>query len=56
MEPKWNQTRTKMREMQIIPGKPCTETLVSRSKNQNRGTRAGTVEPQEPRLQYQNRD
>ena len=42
--------------MQITPWKPCTETLVSRSRNQNRGTRTGTVEPQEPRLQYRNRD
>ena len=56
MEPKWNRTSTKMRQMQITPWKPCTETLVSRIRNQNRGTRTGTVEPQEPRLQYRNRD
>ena len=42
--------------MQIIPCKPCTETLVSRNKNQNQGIRTGTVKPQEPSLQYRNRD
>ena len=57
MEPIRNRTTsTKMRKMQIIPWKPCTETLVSRSKNQNRGIRAGTVKPQEPRFHYRNQD
>ena len=48
MEPKWNRNRTelvKMRKMKIILWKPCTKTLVSRSKNQNR----------EPEPRYQNR-
>ena len=39
MEPKWNRTSTEIRNMQITPFKPCTETLVTRTKNQNRGTR-----------------
>ena len=45
-----------MRQMQITPWKPCTETLVLRIRNQNRGTITGTLELQEPRLQYRNRD
>ena len=56
MEPNWIRTSSKMRKTQIIPCKPCTGTLVLSSENQNRGTRSGTVEPQELRLQYQNRD
>ena len=56
MELNWIRTRTKMRKTQIIPSKPCTGTLVSSSEIQNRGTRTGTAEPQELRLQYQNRD
>ena len=56
MEPKWNQNSTKMRQLQITPWKPCTDTLVSRIRKQNWGIRTGTVEPQEPRLRYRNRD
>ena len=41
--------------MPITPSKPSTE-LVSRSRNQNRGTRTGTLEPLELRLQYRNWD
>ena len=45
-----------MIKMQITPWKPCTETLVSRSRKKNRGNITDTVEPQELRLQYRNRD
>ena len=45
-----------MRQLQITPWKPCTETLVSRSRNQNWATRTASVEPKGPRLQYQNWD
>ena len=36
--------------MPITPWKHCTGTLVSSSRIQNRGTRIGAVEPQEPML------
>ena len=52
MELKWNLTSTNMRMMQITPRKPSTETLVSKSMNPNRGTRAGTLELHGLRLQY----
>ena len=38
------------------PLKTLYKTLVSRISDQNQGTRTGTVEAQEPRPQYQNRD
>ena len=53
MELKWIRTSTKTRQKQQDPWNLCTEALVSRSMNQNRGTQTGTMKPQEHRFQYQ---
>ena len=42
--------------MQIIPWNPCTETLVSSSRNRNQGAGNDTVKLKKPRQQYRNQD